>query len=133
MRWRGPNKSVMLIDDNEDIIDLLSLMLRRHGHEVMTALTGAEGLELLSKGPYPDLILLDVVLPDMTGSQVLDRIECTRPDVLSRCEIFFYTAGAPPDDRRVAGSLNKMLDVKQILTTIVENILRPSLPHETRV
>lgn len=114
--------AILVIDDNEDISELLALMLRRSGYRVFLAGTGEEGLATLAAGTLPNLILLDVQLPDMTGPEVLDRLEEEQPEVLVKCEILFYTAGKAPADSRVAGSLNKMFEIRQILAAIAQRL-----------
>jgi len=64
---------VMVVDDEPDIVDLLSLMLGSHDYGVITAYSGNECLEKLQEGK-PDLILLDLVMPDIDGWEVLSRI-----------------------------------------------------------
>ena len=71
---------VMIIEDDPDMIELLSLILRRGGYEPLAALGGREGLRLLEQDPV-DVILLDLMMEDMSGWTVLEAIkanECTR-------------------------------------------------------
>lgn len=64
----------MVVDDEPDVVDLLSLMLESQGYDVITAYGGSECLEKL-KHEVPDLILLDLIMPDVDGWEVLDRIQ----------------------------------------------------------
>lgn len=64
---------VLLIEDNEDNIALLSFLLESDGFEVCVAQSGEAGVEQAST-TAPDIILLDVNLPDMSGLEVLARI-----------------------------------------------------------
>lgn len=114
--------TVLLIDDNEDIVDLLSMVLRRKGYRVVFAGTGAEGLEHLMAATLPNLVLLDVQLPDMTGPELLDQIEADRPEIFEKCQILYYSAGQAPADNRVAGAFNKMLDTRSILSSIARRL-----------
>jgi DNA-binding response OmpR family regulator len=61
---------VMVVDDEEDILDLVKLVLEEAGFEVMPALTGHEALQMLYRR-RPDLILLDVMMPDLDGMELL--------------------------------------------------------------
>jgi len=65
---------LLVVDDNEVNRDLLSRRLRRLGHEVECAAGGAEALAMLA-AREPDLVLLDVMMPDMNGYEVLERIK----------------------------------------------------------
>jgi DNA-binding response OmpR family regulator len=62
---------ILVVEDERDIRDLLRRYLERSGHSVLTTGTGAEALRLLVEGA-PDLVLLDLGLPDIDGMEVLD-------------------------------------------------------------
>ncbi len=64
---------ILIIDDEKEVIDLLSLYLEKEGFSVTGAFDGKSGLEKLSKATY-DCILLDVMLPKINGFQVLKKI-----------------------------------------------------------
>ena len=64
---------VLVVDDEVDLIDLVSLHLRGAGFDVVSALRGEEGLELAGS-EAPDLIILDVMLPDFQGTEILKRL-----------------------------------------------------------
>lgn len=65
---------ILIVDDEPHIRKLVSFTLSNHGHEVIEAEDGGRGLEL-AKTEHPDLILLDVMMPVMTGYDVLDRLK----------------------------------------------------------
>jgi two-component system CheB/CheR fusion protein len=64
---------ILVVEDNVDAADSLSLLLRLYGHEVQLARTGATALEMASAS-RPDLVLLDIGLPGMDGYQVARRL-----------------------------------------------------------
>jgi DNA-binding response OmpR family regulator len=64
---------VLVVDDEEDIRQLVAKLLRRAGHEVTEAENGRAGLRALHASP-PDLVLLDVSMPELDGWQTLERI-----------------------------------------------------------
>ena len=64
---------IMIVDDNEDNLELLSLMLQREGYEVVTANNGAVALSTIERTP-PDLLLLDLMMPNIDGHVVAERI-----------------------------------------------------------
>jgi len=66
-------KSILLVDDEKDILESLSASLRRGGYRVFMAPTGQEGLDLAKK-EHPHLIILDLILPDVDGSDVAARL-----------------------------------------------------------
>ena len=66
-------KKIAIIDDDQHIGDMLSELLIREGYQVQRAYSGTEALLLLSD-TKPDLILLDLMLPGLSGEEVLQKI-----------------------------------------------------------
>jgi DNA-binding NtrC family response regulator len=73
--------SVLIIDDEQAITSALGMYFERHGHEVMRAHTGEEGIATVHRA-HPELVLLDVRLPDISGFEVLERIREYHPVVI---------------------------------------------------
>ena len=70
-----PNKKrILLIEDETDLVELYKLKLEEAGYELKTATKGYEGLELAKK-EEPQLILLDIILPQMDGFAVLKELK----------------------------------------------------------
>jgi two-component system phosphate regulon response regulator PhoB len=67
---------IVVVDDEQDILEVLDFNLKKAGHEVLTASTGREGLEMALKR-NPDLIILDLMLPDLSGTEVCRTIRAT--------------------------------------------------------
>lgn len=65
---------LLVVDDNEENRDVLARRLQRQGHWAVTASGGREALEALADQPF-DLVLLDIMMPDMDGYEVLSRIK----------------------------------------------------------
>lgn len=63
------SKKVLIVDDEKDILDSLSEFLKRSGYEVLVADNGTEGFSLIKK-ELPHLVILDLMLPDMDGSDI---------------------------------------------------------------
>jgi CheY-like chemotaxis protein len=68
------NKTIMVVDDNPDIITIVRTILEGKGFNVLSASSGAECLEAL-KRQKPDLIVLDIMMPEMDGLEVLTRLK----------------------------------------------------------
>ena len=66
-------KLVLVADDDADILTLVRLRLERSGYAVVCARNGAEALEI-ARGRRPDLAILDVSMPEMTGLEVTKRL-----------------------------------------------------------
>ncbi|WP_433498210.1 response regulator transcription factor [Sphaerimonospora sp. CA-214678] len=94
---------LLVVDDEPNILELLTASLRFAGFDVVTASTGAEAM-LAAERDRPDLIVLDVMLPDMDGLAVADRLRGAGP----RIPVVFLTARDATEDK-IAG-LNKADD-----------------------
>src|SRR5436853_2628946 len=74
------NHRVLIIDDERPVLMTLEALLKRHGYQVDTAPTAAQGLKVL-KSTSPTLVLLDLQLPDADGLETLDRIKTEVPQI----------------------------------------------------
>ena len=68
-----PNAKILIVDDEQSILDLVTAYLRREGYEVHTAMDGPGGLKA-ARSYKPDLIVLDIMLPGMDGIEVLTHL-----------------------------------------------------------
>jgi len=87
------SKKVLIIEDEEGIIHLLSLYLKDAGYEIAVAKDGADGLALHAR-LHPDIVILDIMLPAIDGFEV-----CRRIRVWSNTPILMLTARVSEDDR----------------------------------
>ena len=67
-------KRILCIEDEPEMIDLIRLILNRRGFDVQGATGGAEGLTMIRK-EIPDLVLLDLMMPDMDGWEVYQQMK----------------------------------------------------------
>jgi len=74
-------ESILLVDDSEAIRRIAKSMLERSGHDVTAVGSGSEAIAWLSKGNWVDLVITDVVMPDGSGSAVIDWIKRERPQI----------------------------------------------------
>ena len=65
---------IIYIEDNQEMIDLVSLILTRHGYQVTGSINGRTGIELVCQ-QKPDLVLLDLMIPDMDGWEIFKQLE----------------------------------------------------------
>jgi len=75
----GPRR-VLVVDDEEIILSLASDMLRKLGYEVSTALSGYEAIEIVGEQKV-DLVLLDLVMPEMNGQETFHRLREIDPEL----------------------------------------------------
>lgn len=87
---------ILLIDDEQDLLDLLSYNLEREGFEVLQAADGGKGLRMAGE-KLPDLIVLDLMLPGMDGYEVLKHLK--EESMTKRIPVIMLTAKGEVIDR----------------------------------
>ena len=92
-------KKVLLIDDTDFHLSIAKNMLKNN-YEVATARSGREGLEYLLKGLVPDIILLDIVMPEMDGWETYHKIKGI--SLLQDVPIVFLTSSTEAEDIKYA-------------------------------
>lgn len=98
---------VVCIEDEPEMIDLVSLILGRQGFDVIGANGGVEGLETVRK-EKPDLILLDLMMPDMDGWEVYQQIKAD--EELRQIPVIVVTAKAQSIDKVLGLHIAKVDD-----------------------
>ncbi len=89
-------KKVVYVEDHADMIDLVKLILEPQGFEVIGAIGGREGLETIQR-EVPDLVLLDLMMPDMDGWEVHRRMKAD--ERLRKIPVIVVTAKDKPIDQ----------------------------------
>ncbi len=114
-------KTILIVEDNEKNMKLVRDILRHNGHATLEAPTGGEGVRLASE-KKPDLILMDIQLPDIDGIEALSRI---RKDAsLDAVAVIAVSASVMPDDQqKIVTSgfdafVTKPINLKQFLDTV---------------
>ncbi len=96
-RADGTPIRALVVDDGVNLAELVAMALRYEGWEVRTAHSGSEGVAATGRFG-PDVIVLDVMLPDFDGLEVLRRVRARTPDI----PVLFLTARDAVEDR-IAG------------------------------
>ena len=113
-------KTILVADDEPEQVATLQALLSERGYKVITALSGEQALQK-SVTYQPDLIILDIMMPKMDGTEVAMLL---KHDVRTKSiPIFFVTAVISPDDQaRVSGNPNpifaKPVRLNELLTAI---------------
>ena len=81
LRFRKPQRTLLLVDDEPNVLSSLKRLFRRDGHTIITANSGAEGLEVLAKHKV-DVIVSDQRMPGMTGVEFLRLAKLQFPDTI---------------------------------------------------
>jgi CheY-like chemotaxis protein len=121
-----PRRTVLLVEDNKDILDATRLLLEHEGFKVITAENGFRALERLSKH-RPDVILTDLMMPEMTGLEFIHEVKSipnydTTPIIAISAYDKMYLAAAI-----VAGAvtaLHKPEDMDLLVDTVKEVLMK---------
>src|SRR3989338_6660927 len=121
-----PKQSILVIDDEKDILKLLQYNLEKEGYRVVLAKTGEEGFEL-ARSKKPDLIILDLMLPGIDGIEVCKLLKASSDT--KNIPVIMLTAKSTDVDQVVGLELGasdyipKPFSVKVLLARI-KNIFR---------
>ena len=127
---------ILVVDDERDVVTLIKFLLEKDGHRVSAAYNGREAMEQLgiepkaarAKGELPELIVLDVMMPEVDGLTLCLRL--VKEDGFKRIPVLVLTAKGQLRDQfeaagNVASYLEKPFDPKT-LRDIISHILRPA-------
>lgn len=125
-------KRILVVDDDDPIRVLLATVLRRRGLRVDTARNGRDAVDKLTESRY-SLVLLDLMMPLMSGYQVLDYI--ADQSLSSKPFVLVLTAGLEPrpfDTTLVVGTIHKPFDVELLVDTVLGCLkVTEPLPSDT--
>jgi len=114
-------RTILVVEDNENNLMLVRDVLQLKGYKVLEAMTGADGLRLAAEGK-PDLILMDIQLPDIDGITALARL---RADSATKAiPVLAISASVMPEEQQkitasgFEGFIAKPLNMKSFLQTI---------------
>ena len=119
---------ILVVDDDPVIVRLLDVNFRLDGFDVFTAGRGEDALALAQETP-PDVILLDVMMPDLDGYEVYRRLR--EIPSLIRTPVFFLSARAKDDDRSrgmasgVTDYITKPFDPTELVAAIRQRLEGP--------
>ena len=126
MANKNTNKRILCIEDEAEMIDLIRLILSRRGYEVQGANGGKEGIDLVRQ-EKPDLVLLDLMMPDMDGWEVYQQMKAD--EATRDIPVIVVTAKAQSIDKVLGLHIAKVDDYiakpfsPQELLTSVEEVL----------
>lgn len=125
--------NLLIVDDEQSMRQLLSLVFGREGHQVRSAENGRHALELLRSSPV-DLIISDVKMPDMGGIELLSAAREVLPDVV----VVMMTAFATVDTAREAFKLGaddfiqKPFDIEELKLIVAKGLEKLALKEEIK-
>ncbi len=125
---------ILIVDDEQDLITTLQYNLEREGYQTRTAMDGNQALSLATQKPIPDAIILDLMLPDISGNEVCRRLR-SQADT-QHTPIIMLTAKGEEVDRVVGFELGaddyviKPFSTRELLLRL-QAILRRTTPKPT--
>jgi DNA-binding response OmpR family regulator len=115
-------ETILVVDDNQEMVEGLKLTLEMEGFQVLTAGSGSEALEVLERGTTPDLILADIMMPNLDGYELYVRIHHNPKWV--QIPFVFLTAKTSKEDIRKGSEIGadayitKPFDPQDVVATI---------------
>jgi len=123
-KWSG---RILLIDDEDMVVDVGSQMLKKMGYEILLARSGKEAIELYeeNKGKI-DLVILDMIMPDMGGGETYDRMKEINPDIKVLLSSGYNIDGQATEilKRGCNGFIQKPFDINELSERIREALDR---------
>ena len=123
---------ILIVEDNEKNMKLVRDILRHNGHTTLEAVTGEEGVRL-ALSERPDLVLMDIQLPDIDGIEALRRIRAERG--ADAIPVVAVSASVMPDDQqKIVTSgfdafVTKPINLKQFLDTVQRFLTQGRAPR----
>src|SRR3989338_5999222 len=124
------NKKILIIEDDKFLAKMLGRMLESHGYEVIVASNGKEGLMKASQSEA-NLILLDIMLPDIDGFDLLETIK--KDDKAKKAPVIIISNLGQPEDiqqGRSLGAVDYLVKSDLSLDEVVEKV-RKHLPNKS--
>ena len=101
----GKINHIIYVEDDPEIVDLVSLILTRHGYKVSGVYNGREGLEKIIN-EKPDLVLLDLMVPELDGWEIFQKLKSH--ESTSHIPIIMITAKTQPIDQVIGLHIAKV-------------------------
>lgn len=126
--------TVLVVDDEPDILEILEVTLQNAGYRVITAGDGAEALDAVAR-EVPDVMLLDIGMPQLDGWQVLERLKSSAESDLSEVPVVMVTAWTSEEDQVRGGIegavryLGKPFNPVDVVG-VIDDLLGPDAPSE---
>ncbi len=112
---------VLVVEDDPDLRSLVEVRLGRVGHQVRAVGSGAEALEVLAAGRMPDIAVLDVLMPGMSGLELLEQLR--QDPAYEALPVVFLSGRIEPADIEAGRALGATYLTKPVvITALIEAI-----------
>jgi two-component system, OmpR family, phosphate regulon response regulator PhoB len=128
-------KRILIVEDDRDLVASVKYNLDREGYSTRSAFSGQEALEVMRVEPYPDLVLLDIMLPDISGIEICRRLRAAQPT--ASVPVIMVTAKSEEIDRVLGFEVGandyvtKPFSMRELLLR-VRAVIRRSQPTEAK-
>jgi two-component system, cell cycle sensor histidine kinase and response regulator CckA len=119
------SENILLVDDEDLILDVGQRILKRMGYSALVARCGNEAIEIYSKKKDDiEMVILDMIMPDMNGGEVYDRLRAINPDIKVLLSSGYSLSGQASDiiDRGCKGFIQKPFNMKKLSKKLREVI-----------
>lgn len=118
VKSRSPasEQTILMVDDEDLLLTLVQTILSAHGYRVVTANSGAKALEVLANNDMPvDLVITDLVMPEMSGRELIEQIRLVCPDTPIICTSGYMRPAAAEDQEAF---LQKPFTTQELLSSV---------------
>jgi CheY-like chemotaxis protein len=113
----GNPQTILIVDDDADIREGLRELLEFEGYAVLTAANGREALDVIARSGAPSLVLLDLMMPIMSGWEFVAAVNSDGPS-LPICIISAFTDRTPP---QACAALRKPIEIEHLLRIVEQH------------
>ena len=120
--WLSAIMKILGIDDNKDLLELCNVALSSKGHEYTAIDNGKEGLQAIKDKKF-DLVLLDLAMPEFSGSDLIDVL--VKEGIMDKQKIIVFTAATPTEiesgsllEKGIHSIITKPIDIDFLIETI---------------
>lgn len=115
-------KSIMVVDDEQDVRDTTSAVLQKNGYKILTAVSGDDALKQIQGGAKPDLILMDIMMPGTPVKDIIPKLGNIKVAYLS----VVRTSEAEKEDlmksKNIVDFMQKPFDIKNLLSMVKKHL-----------
>jgi CheY-like chemotaxis protein len=120
---------VLVVDDDPDMVQIVTFRLQSNGHRVIGTDSAKVALEAVATRGRPDVVILDVMMPDMTGPELLGQLR--KLDGLAALPAIFLSARVLPEDIEAGRALGATYLTKPFIASAllkaIDEVLTPTL------
>jgi CheY-like chemotaxis protein len=122
---------VLVVDDDPDLLTLVEMQLKHHGHDVAVAASGPDALDLVAQKGPPDVAVLDVAMPGMNGLDLLRELRSR--EGMEELPAIFLSARVGPEDIDAGVSLGAEYLTKPYVMSSLLSAIDGAITHRPAV